>query len=368
MLHAHLFLLVLAVISSFAFTESSDGKETIRDRWYLPQIIRSFPTIEHIKEPLLVDGEAGRIYANADVDGLQKIVVLSTADAHYLDSYPYSGRLALDRAHQKLLIDQGHAGIVILDATNGQELGILFLPDSGEPAADPQVDPVRKIGYAFRENASYSIDFENLKVIGTHWSDLRRLVCGEDQGAAPITRSFYDLISDTLYISFNTWECTGFQTDTIKIYDPSSWYLWGEYNTPSQYQAVPFAGNLFGLSYISRLTLHGYWVRSRTQTWYEESVGGNGLALSGNVIDWSRGLLYEAIWQYTIDGESEKTIRISSTMNKELLAIVSYDQPPIQNDRLAGHDPLTDQLYFWDQGRLVSLPTTHVLPVKVIVD
>lgn len=330
---------------------------------YLPLISRSAPEVKNIREPLLIDGEEGRIYATATLNGVPWTVVLGTSDGHYLDSYPYAGRLAVDRNHHWLLIDRGDDGVVIVDSLNGHRLGVIYLPEYGTPPADPQIDADRGVAYVFRNHNVYTLNLEEKTIAGFRTLYVPLLVCGDLQGPAPITRSFYDGISNTLYISFNTWVCTGFLSDTIHIYDAASWYKWGEYSTPSQYQAVPFAANLYGFSQLTRLSMQVYWARSLTQTWYEENDGGNSVTLAGNVVDWSRGLLYEAIWEYKPNGEVDKLIRISLTSNRQLLTTVNYDHPPIQNARLAGHDPHTDQLYFLDEGTLHVLPTTSILPV-----
>lgn len=329
---------------------------------YLPLVARPAPYVESIQEPLLIDGAEGRIYATAAVDDKSQTVVVATGDGRYLDSYPYSGRLALDRNHHRLLIDQGDEGIAILDSLSGQELGLIALPGSEPPPAEPQIDANQGIAYIFRSHTVYVLDIQSQRIIGSHNLFVPLLVCGEPQGAAPITQSFYDLISDTLYVSFNTWVCTGFLSDTIHIYDAASWQKWGEYRTPSHYQAVAFAANLYGLSHMTRLSMHVFWARGLTQTWYEESGSGNSVYLAGNVVDWSRGLLYEAFWEYKPGDDVDKLIRVSNT-KRFTLATISYEREPVQDARLVGHDPHTDQLYFLDQGSLIVVPTKSILPV-----
>jgi len=359
---ASLFLLLLLVIT--AIKGSVTGQTRAADHFlHLPVIVKPIPLVAGIREPLLIDGEEGRIYATARVDGKLQTVVLATADGRYLDSYPYTGCLALDRDHHWLLIDQGDEGVVMVDSLSGHYLGLIDVPDAGPPLADPQVDPGLGFGYAFRHQKVYTLDVQNQAITGSRTLFVPLLVCGDHQGAAPITRSYYDLLSNTLYISFNTWVCTGFLSDTIHIYDAASWHKWGEYSTPSHYQAVPFAANLYGLSHLTRLSMHAFWARGQTQTWYEKSGRGNSISLAGNVVDWSRGLLYEAYWEYKPDNDVDKLIRVSRTGDRHALAIVSYDREPIQDARLVGHDPHTDQLYFLDQGVLYIVPTTSILPV-----
>ena len=360
-------LLVLTVILMLLVgSGSASGREqeTPEHFFYLPLITRSTPSVEDISEPLLIDGVEGRIYASAIVDGVQMTAILTTDDGRFVDSYPFAGRLALDRDDHKLLVDQGEKGVVVLDSLSGEQLGVIEVPGSGTPPADPQVDPSRGVGYAFRGNNVYVLNIEEMTVTESRTLSVPRKVCDTPQGEAPISRSFFDLISNTIYISFNTWVCTPHLIDTIYIYDAVTWHEWGKYSTPGQYQAVPYAANLYGMSYLSALGAHAFWVHSLTEAWYEESGAGDIVALTGSVVDWSRGLLYEAAWITFPGGDVDKQIRISSTTTRLALATISYDESPIQEARLAGHDPHTDQLYFLDHGLLTVIPTTSILPVN----
>lgn len=359
-------LLVLTVILMLVVGSGSvSGREqkTVEHFSYLPIIVRPVPRVEDISEPLLIDGVEGRIYARATVDGELKTVVLATDDGRYLDSYPFAGRLALDRNKHTLLVDQGDKGIVVLDSLSGEQLGVINVPGSGTPPADPQVDSSRGIAYAFRSNTVYILDIEEMMATDSRMLSVPLEVCDTPQGEAPITRSFFDLISSTIYISFNTWACTPHLIDTIYIYDAVSWHEWGKYSTPSQYQAVPYAANIYGMSYLSSLSTHAFWAHGLTEAWYEEDGGGDIVALTGSVVDWSRGLLYEASWVSLPGGDIDRRIRISSTSTRVALATISYDVSPFQEARLAGHDPHTDQLYFLDHGLLVVVPTMSILPV-----
>jgi len=359
-------LLLLTLILTLALFNSASGEEEPASHFvYLPIVNWPLPSVENIAEPLLIDGEKGRIYAIAEVDGARQTVVLSTADGRYLDSYPYAGRLALDRIYNKLLIDQGYEGVVLLDSTNGAWLGVIDPPRAGHALADPQVNPNQGIAYLFRGNTVYTLDVQNLQIADSRTIFVPFRYCANSVSPASINRSFYDIISNTLYLSFTTYACIPHATDTIHIYDPVSWHKWSEYSTPYHYQAVPFAANLYGLSEASVGT-HAYWAISRTEEWYGTNGGNSDLVnMAGNVVDYSRGLLYEAVWEVSLgDTQVVKQIRVSDTDNRQIVTIVNYDRPPIQDARLAGHDPQTDQLYFLDQGVLLVVPTSSILPVS----
>ena len=326
------------------------------------------PDIRNIVEPLLIDGEAGRIYASANVDGQPKSVLLSATDGSLLAVYPYSGRLALDQNHHLLLVDQGVAGITVVDSASGKGLGKLELPVSAESAADPQVDPKNGYAYIFRKGTVYALDVRAGIVVISKTLSLPFLVCGQAQGNADIKHSFYDSVSSTLYMSLNTWSCNGFFRDTILVYDASTLNELGQFETASVYQAVAFAGSLYGTSQDTRLRIHDYWAHRNNKTWFLEGVGGSVVEMGGIVIDQKRELLYEDVGEHehAQDPNINKQIRISSTTTRQLLKTVTINDLPVKNARLVGHDAYTDNLYFLEGGKLVIAPTTSILPVAPI--
>lgn len=356
------YLLLLMVIAGGVTGQAKTADHVA----FLPLITRPVPIVDDIIEPLLVDGEEGRIYATAKVDGLTKTVVLATADGRYLDSYPFIGQLALDRVHHRLLIDQGDDGLVVLDSLSGQFLTSIAIPDSGPLQADPQVDPNSGLAYVFRDNDVYTVDISSQTVTGSHTLNVPYFHCGEPSGTATISSSLYDPISNTLYLSFFTRACTPHFGYTFHLYDPASWQDWGEYDMANRYQAVPFTGNLFGMDFDSIVGTHAYWALNKSGTWHTESGGGGLVNLAGSVVDWARGLLYESYQGYEqgTSGAIVKKFRVSETDDRQILVNVVNDQQPILDARLAGHDPHTDMLYFLDQGELFVVPTTSILPVN----
>jgi hypothetical protein len=359
-------LLLTLLLMLVAIAAGASGPATAAEYFfYLPLVSRPAPNVENITPPLLIDGEEGRIYAVAPVDGVRETVVLATADGHFLDSYPYAGRLALDRNHHWLLIDEGDEGLVILDSLSGQLSGAIDIPISGSQLADPQVDPSSGLAYAFRGNNAHTLDIQQQSVTESRALIVPFIHCGEPSGVASIDGSLYDPISNTLYVSFLSRACTPHFGYTIHSYDPATWHEWAERDTANRYQAAAFAGNLYGMDFDSILGTHAYWALNRSGTWYSEAGGGGLVGLAGSVVDWSRGLLYEAFWGYETgtSGAVVKKIRVSYTNDRQILAVVESDLPPILDARLAGHDPHTDMLYFLDQGALFVMPTTSVLPV-----
>lgn len=328
---------------------------------FLPVVTRSLPELGPISGPLLIDGEEGRIYTQAEIDGALYTVVLDAENGHLQQFFSPAGRLGLDRAQQRLVVDQGDAGVTILDATSGAVLGKLSVP--GGPVADPQINADTARGYLFRESTIHVIDLDAQTIVEMIESPLSLSVCDELQGAAPITRSYYDPAEAMLHVSFTTSVCTPYFTETIVSYNGELEPV-AQYEYPNVYQAVPFAGNLYGTSVLRGYQPFGlsYWAFNATEEWYDETVVGSDAELKGIVVDEQRNFLYEALWENPNQGETERMIRISDTADRTLLSTVPWERLGLEDAQLAGYDSVGDQLYFLEDGVLHILATDLLLP------
>jgi hypothetical protein len=304
--------------------------------------------VSDLVEPLLIDGEKGWIFAAAQVEGQPHTVKLATQDGQLLAAYPLVGKLALDRAGKRLFVDQGEGGVAILDAQTGDLLATVALPTPGPAHAGPQVDPTSGLAYAFREETVYVINPATASVVQTVTLSIPCTSCGDPAGEAPIVRSFYDLVNGRLYLVFVTYTCTPWLTHTLIAYDAATLAELGRYQTGLRYQAVPYSDSLYGTT-AARLGRNISWAWNGYQAWFEE--GGEARALQGIVADWGRGLVYEAlegqIWAY-----EPYPRQVVGQVEVALLA---------HGGRLAGHDPISDQLYFLVEGQLEVWPTGTIL-------
>jgi hypothetical protein len=303
-----------------------------------------------IREPLLIDGERGWLFSSAQVNGITKTVKLSTRDGSLLQAYDFVGKLALDRAHNRLYVDQGAAGLAIVDAADGTLQSTVMLPQSDQEAAQPQVDPTTGLAYAFRDTSILVIDPVAGSVSDTVNLSIPVSVCGPPGPDAPIVRSFFDLVNHKLYLSLVTYVCTPWVQHSIIAYDLPSFTELGRYGPELRYQAVPFSDSLYG-STAGRLGRNVSWAFNGRSAWFEE--GEPYKALQGIVADWGRQLIYEAV-----GGQ----IRVFTPYPREVLAQAAVEWLP-NPWRLVGHDPITDQLYFLIGGALLIQPTTSVIPL-----
>jgi len=294
-------------------------------------------SVSDLVEPLLIDGEKGWILASAQLDGQPKTVRLATEDGRLLAAYDVLGKLALDRTAGRLFIDQGQAGVVILDARTGAHLATVALPTAGPAEAEPQVDPTTGLAYAFRDRTVYVIDPATAQVVQTVTLHIPSSVCGEPGEDAPIARSFYDLVNRKLYLAFTTYVCTPWVQQTLAAYDVGTMVELGRYQTELSYHAVPYADSLYGTT-AGRLGRNVSWAWNGREAWFEQ--GDEDRYLQGIVADWGRGLVYEAL-----DGQ----IWVLTPYPREVIERV--DVPVLKSGgRLVGHDPISDHLYFLVNG------------------
>jgi hypothetical protein len=307
-----------------------------------------------IAEPLLIDGERGRLYAQAQVNAQPKTVVLSTVDGRLLATFEPNGRLALDRTHNRLVVDQGEAGLLVLDAADGRVITRVALPPA--VPVTPQVNPTNGLIYAFRDRTVYLIHPLTGAIERTVELSIETLVCGQPGNPAAITGSDYDMVNGKLYLTFITYACTPWVGVTIVVYEAATMTELGRQGAEIRYQAVAFGDNLYGTS-VSRLGPASYWAWNEGGTWYQEGTSEYGGNPAGMVADWGRQLVYEAIGQQ---------VRIIEPATRNLMKEVEVGL--LANDgRLAGHDPISDNLYFLSSdGRLSLWPAVNLFGASQI--
>ena len=304
--------------------------------------------ITDLQEPLLIEGEQGWIFASAHLDGDPKTVKLATQDGRLLAAFEAVGRLALDRVGNRLIVDQGEAGIAILDAQSGVPRARITLPTAGPATVDPQVDPTSGLVYIFRDKTVYVIDPATMTVTQAMTLGIPSTVCDDPRGDAPIARSYYDLVNRKLYLTFVTRVCTPWVQETIVAYDAATLTELGRYAVGGNHQAVPFSDSLYG-STASPIGRNAAWAWNGSEAWFQE--GDEGRHLQGIAADWGRQLVYEAlggqIWVLTpYPRKLFKRIDVTALAN---------------GGRLVGHDPISDQLYFLVNGHLQIRATSTLL-------
>lgn len=294
-----------------------------------------------VLSPLLVDSEHGRLYATGQVNSRPSLLVLDASDGRLLAAWDTLGTLALDAVRQRLVVDRGRQGLVILDAATGESLAVVELPPQDGPPA-PQIDTGTGTVYAFRQNMVYVIDPAVPDITQTAPVSAVHSVCDEPAGDAPIYQSAFDPSVSRLYLSFITYTCIPWVTSTLVALDARTLAESGRHDLDFRSQFVPHDGRLFGVS-VSRLgpTLH--WIWDGAGQWVE--VGSDYMGdPTGMAVDNGRGLVYSAL------GESLRVIDPGQAGPAGEVAV-----PLLAGSNLASHDAATDTLYFVSPAGRLSL-------------
>ncbi|NIP27669.1 MAG: hypothetical protein GWO38_28625, partial [Phycisphaerae bacterium] len=169
-------------------------------------------------------------------------------------------------------------------------------------------------------------------------------VCDEPMEQPPvIDQTWVDGEARLLYLSLIDYVCTPWISYTMVIYNLDTMIEVARYPGLDYMSGLAVNGRFYGKSWF-RLGKTFQWAWQDGQPWLEQTereadiVG----AYSGYQVDQNRGRLYEL----TVNG--------LQILDMETMAVLKVMPAPV-NGRLAGFDPVTDNLYFVEEesGRLV---------------
>jgi hypothetical protein len=304
--------------------------------------------------PVLVDSQAGRLYASGRAGEDEKTFVMAASDGRLLATYDITGSLALDSVHGWLYVDRGDQGLAVLDVWTGALQTSIPLTDSEvvaeayrRPGPAPQADPATGQALAFRDNAVYVADPEKGVVTRTVPFDIPKAEdCRLSTGPLPIKWATYDSARRILYLDFETYVCTPWIRDTLLSYDMTSATEIARQAVPAQFSATAFDGYLYGSSWF-RMGDGFRWAWRDGRPWFESSDWSYGAP--GFVVDATRQRLYalDTGGLYVFDART--------------MALIMIAPLPVDG-QLAGYDPKTDQLYFLVDGGLRPWPASAIQP------
>ncbi|MFQ5855935.1 MAG: hypothetical protein ACE5LU_09860 [Anaerolineae bacterium] len=310
------------------------------------------PGSKELTGPLLIDSEAGRLYAGGQVDEKSQTFVLAATDGRLLATFDIAGRLGLDSVHGWLYVDRDAEGLAVLDAQTGALHTTIPLPAQAVPwqrNPAPQADPATGQVLAFRDNVVYIADPETGEITRTIPFDIRPAEnsCGDRSKPLPIDDAVYDNTRRILYLEFGTFVCTPWTGYTVLSYDMTAGTEIAQKHGPGP-GAFPaaFDGNLYGSSWY-RMGFGYRWALKDGRLWVESSDWDSGFARFQ--VDATRRRLYEA---------AAGTLRV---LDAETMALIMVVPLPFEG-QLVGYDPQTNQLYFLTDGQLRLWPISAVQP------
>jgi len=303
---------------------------------------------------LLVDSQAGRLYASGRVGEEPKTFVLAATDGRLLATYDVTGTLGLDSIHGWLYVDRDDQGLAVLDAQTGALQTTIPLPDSGVapkayawPGPAPQADPATGQVLAFRDNVVYVADPETGVVTRKIPFNIPQAEdCRLSKGPLRIEWATYDSARRILYLDFETYVCTPWIGHTLVSYDMTSGTEIAQRGVSPPFSATAFDGYLYGSSWF-RMGDGFRWAWRDGRPWFESS--GWSYGAPGFEVDPTRQ------WLYGLDGGG------LHVFDARTMALIMITPLPVDG-QLVGYDPKTDQLYFHVNGGLRPWPASAIQP------
>ncbi len=298
---------------------------------------------------MLVDSARGRLYLRGAADGKPQVLALAASDGHLLAAYGITGTMAIDDAHGWLYVDEGAAGLVVLDVETGEQRAQIALPtdESWDESPPPLADPSSGRALAFRGNTVYWVDALQGKITDSFATEVRSSPgsCGTYTSTLPIQAAALDAISHTLYLEYLTYVCTPWFSHSVISYDLITWQELGRREgAGGSARFLAADGFLYGSSW-NRMGSGSRWASHAGQELAASSEWRNGYAVL--CLDTKRQRLYE---------HAAGMLRVLDAQSMELQMVV----PAPAEGLLVGCDPATDQLYFLNEGRLLRAPGSAV--------
>jgi hypothetical protein len=312
------------------------------------------PETVRIVSSLIVDGENGRLYTNAAVDGITRTVSLDAATGDVLTLFDVTGYLALDAARHLLYVDTyPEESLIVLDTMTGEVRNDIRIPTGERSHAQPQADPTTGNVLLFRDQMLLVADPLSPTWQQTIPFTVTGEVCGEPMEQPPtIQQTWFDAEARLLYLTFVDYVCTPWFSFTVLIYDLNTMGEIARYPGVDYLSGVAVNGRFYAKSRF-RLGKTFQWAWQNGQPWLEQIDRGDDFigGSSGFQVDEGRGWLYEM----TVNG--------LQLLDLETMAVVQTIPAPVEG-QLVGFDPVTDQLYFVGQedGRLQSWYVSELFP------
>ncbi len=316
----------------------------------VPETLRILP-------PVLVDSENGRLYTNANVDGITHTVSLDAATGSLLTVFGLTGDLALDTNRHLLYVDKNPYGLTVIDTATGEAVNDIQLPPSEKGHARPQADVATGNVLLFRDHVLLTAH-PLAESISKTWQQpvtftVEGTVCGDPMAEPPaVQQTWFDADARWLYLTFVDYVCTPWFSYTVIVYDLNTASEVARYPQVEMMSGTAVNGRFYAKSWF-RLGKTFQWAWQDGRPWLEKTERGEDFvgAFSGFQVDEGRGWLYEL---------STAGFQI---LDMDTMAVVQTLPPPIEG-QLVAFDPVTDNLYFVarEDGRFFVWPAQEWAP------
>ncbi len=299
----------------------------------------------------IVNGENGRLYTNAVVDGITHTVSLDAVSGSLSAVFGLTGDLALDTSRNLLYVDKYPYGLTVIDTTTNEPINDIQLPSGENGHARPHADPAAGNVLLFRDQMLLVADPLSESWQQTVPFTVEGTVCGEPmEQPPPIQQTWFDEESRLLYLTLADYVCTPWVSYTLIVYDLNTMSEVTRYPQIDYMSGVAVNGRFYAKSWF-RLGKTFQWAWQNGQPWLEQIDRGEDFVggFSGFQVDENRGRLYEM----TVDG--------LQVLDMETMVVIQTVPAPVDG-QLVGFDPVTDQLYFVDNenGRLYLWPASNL--------
>ncbi len=310
----------------------------------------------------VIDKQAKRIYARGKVNEEKETLVLDWTNEALLATYNLAGKLTLDSKNAWLYIDQGVAGLAVVNSRTEQFHALILLPEavpvsylSNTHFPSPQADPETGRVMVFRDNVIYIVDPLSASIVDTLAVDvMNQAHCSSgpvNTLPQPINWTAYDRTNHILYLDFLTGTCTS-TSGANTAYTIVSYNMASKSEIDRGGSGIRSGGTILG-DYLYQSTFYcisalcqGYRsVWREGQPWFVSAGWRDG---GGPIdIDPNHRLFYEV---------TANNLRV---FEAETMALTMHLPRPFSGT-FEGYNPETDQLEYRLDGQLQSWPAGNI--------
>lgn len=299
----------------------------------------------------VIDRDAERIYVRGRVDEIEKTVVLALADERLLATYDLAGDLGLDAVNGWLYVDQGPAGLAVINTRSERLHTVIPLPvqQGYNSHTTPVADSTSGLVMVARDNVVYVADPGTGLIVDTLATD----VINDVRQAASITRIEYDDTARLLYLENLVHSCHSSLGGSCSTYAITSYDMAAGTEITRTLTSDSITTAVGGYLVRSRLSCPGASCNGRRSVWRN----GEPWLYSTGWKDWGGPIDFDPARQRFYE-MTDTHLRV---YDAETMALTMYLTRPMTG-AFEGYNPQTDALQFRPDGVLQQWPVSNIRP------